>query len=183
MTTRKTSAKPKAATTAKPVEAAAEAVQETVETVEQAVKTGTRAASEGYQKAADTARKQGLQASKAAFDGYSDFASVGKENIEAVVKSGAVMVKGMEILSQEIMAFTKSSIEGNMAVAKAVFGAKSVNEAVDLQTEYARKSFDQAIAEGTKLTEMSIKVTNEAVAPIQARVNLAVDQVSKPITF
>lgn len=201
MTTRKTTARAKAQTAAKPVEVAAkpvevaaEAVQETVETVEQAVKAGTKAASEGYQagtkaasegyqKAADAARKQGAQASKVAFDGYGDFASAGKENIEAVVKSGAVMVKGMEILSHEIMAFAKASIEGNMAATKAVLGAKSVNEAVDLQAQFARRSFDQAMAESAKLTEMSIKMTNEAVAPIQARVNVAVDQVAKPIAF
>lgn len=183
MATRKTSAKLKAEVTAQPVEAAVEAVRETVEAVEQAVTAGTKAASNGYNQAAATASKQVAQASKAGIDGYGDINAMGRENIDAVVKSGAVMVKGMETLGQEIMAFAKASIEGNIAAANAVFGARSVNEAVDLQTQFARKSFDQAVAESAKLTEMSIKVTNEAAAPIQARVNLAVDQVMKPLTI
>jgi hypothetical protein len=37
------------------------------------------------------------------------------------------------------------------------------------------------VAEGTKLGEMSFKVANDAIAPIQARVNVAVEKMAKPI--
>lgn len=184
------------------VEAAAEAVKETVqatvesvETVQKAVQANTeaaaeafnKAATEGYEQAVAATRKQVEQASKALFNGSygdygkfgGDFAAAGKDNVEAVVQSGSIVVKGMEALGQELMAFTKAQVEGNVAATKALFGVKSFDEAVKLQGDFARKSFDTAVAEGTKLTEMSVKVANDAVAPIQARVDATVKQIMK----
>jgi phasin family protein len=79
------------------------------------------------------------------------------------------------------MAFARSSLEGNVAATKAILGAKNLREVVDLQSAYTRKSFDQALAESAKLTEMSVKVANEAMQPIQARVTVTVGKLIKPL--
>jgi phasin family protein len=161
-----------------PVEAAVAVGNETVEAV---VKAGAEAASAGYEKAAAITKEQVDRTSKAMFKGYGDFAALGQENVDAVVKSGNIAAKGFEALSKEMMAFARSSLEGNVAATKAILGAKDLREAVDLQSKYTRKSFDQALAESAKLTEMSVKVANEAIQPIQARVTVAVGKLIKPV--
>ena len=161
-----------------PVEAAVAVGKETVEAV---AKAGAEAASAGYEKAAAIAKDQVDKTSKAVFKGYGDFTALGQENVEAVMKSGNIAVKGFEALGREMMAYARYSLEGNVAATKAIFGAKSLREVVDLQTEYTRKSFDHAMAESAKLTEMSVKVANEAIQPIQARVNVTVGKMIKPV--
>lgn len=172
MATKSTSTKTQAAKTAvqTPVEVAVEAGKETVES-----------AAAGYEQAVAMTKKQVEKSSKAVTEGYGDIAALGKENVEAAITSGTIMAKGFEILGKEIASFAQQSVEGNVAATTAIFGAKSLNEFVDLQNDYARKNFDQFVAESTKLTELSVKVANEALAPIQARVNLAVEQLTKSV--
>ena len=116
---------------------------------------------------------------KAAFAGYGDLASANQETLDAMVKAGSVMARGMESFSKELMTFAQASAEANAAVATRMFGVKSLQEAIDLQNAHARDSFDKAVAETSKLTEMSVKVANEAFEPLQARVNVAVEKLLK----
>ena len=121
-------------------------------------------------------------APKAAFAGYGDLASANQETLDAMVKAGSVMARGMESFSKELMTFAQASAEANAAVATRMFGVKSLQEAIDLQNAHARDSFDKAVAETSKLTEMSVKVANEAFEPLQARVNVAVEKLLKAQT-
>ena len=54
-----------------------------------------------------------------------------KKNLEAVVASVTAATKGAEVLGAQAMAFSKKSIEDQVAAAKALAGAKSVQEAVE----------------------------------------------------
>lgn len=121
------------------------------------------------------------KASKAAFKSYDEFTVLNKDNVDAVMKSGAIVAKGYEAIGQEVMAFAKASIEANVATAQALFGAKTLREAVDLQTEFTRKAFDNMMAESAKLGEMSVKLANDAAQPLQARVNVTVETMMKPV--
>lgn len=121
------------------------------------------------------------KASKAAFKSYDEFTVLNKDNVDAVMKSGAIVAKGYEAIGQEVMAFAKASIEANVATAQALFGAKTLREAVELQTEFTRKAFDDMMAESAKLGEMSVKLANDAARPLQARVNVTVETMMKPV--
>ena len=59
---------------------------------------------------------------------------------------------------------------------KALAGVKSFKDAVDLQTSLAKSSLEKAVAETSKLTEASLKLAEQAWAPVTARVTLAVEK-------
>lgn len=166
------------------VEAGAEVAQSvvdaSVETVEAAVKTGTETAAQNVERAVTTTNAQVKKASKAMFAGYGDFTAMGQQNIDAMVEAGQIMAFGMESVSRELMSFAQASAEANAAAATKMFSAKTVQEAIDLQNAYARESFDKAVAETGKLTEMSVKLASDAFAPLQTRVNVAVEKLFKP---
>ena len=96
------------------------------------------------------------------------------------MKAGSIYARGMEDLSKTVMAITQSQLEASVAAAKAVLGCTSLRQMVDLQTDLARSNFDKLVADGSKLSEISLKVANEALEPIQARVNVAVEKFIKP---
>ena len=83
--------------------------------------------------------------------------------------------------SKEVFALVQSSFETSMNAAKAFMGVKTLREAIDLQADLSRSQFDRLMADSTKLAEMSVKVANEAFQPIQARVNVAIEKMLKPV--
>ncbi|MDX1555597.1 MAG: phasin family protein [Xanthomonadales bacterium] len=178
MSTQNKKTQSKTVETLKPVEAAANATKEQYETV---VKAGSKAAQKNYEQAVAMTKEQVEKASTAMFKGYDEFSTLNKETMDAVMKSSNIYAKGMERLSKEMMAFTQSTVEANMATAKAFANAKTLREIFDLQAELARANFDKAMAESAKLTEMSVKVANEAMEPLQSRFNVTVEKMMKPI--
>ncbi|MBP7334683.1 phasin family protein [Niveispirillum sp.] len=117
--------------------------------------------------------------SKQVFATFEDVVGFQKDNVEAFVASSTILTKGFEALSKELVAFTQAQYEQSVATTKALFAVKSVKELVDLQTEFAKTSFDALVAEATKVSETGIKVANEAAEPITARVNATVEKLSK----
>ena len=161
-----------------PVEAAVSASQETMEAV---VKAGTQAATKSYEQAVAIAQEQVEKASSNLFQGYDDVTTLGKDNIDACIQSTTVFAKGVETMGKELMSFAQSYTDTSVANAKALFGAKTVRELIDLQTDFSRSGFDSLVAESAKLTELSMNLANETIEPLQARVNATVEKMMKPI--
>ena len=63
-----------------------------------------------------------------------------------------------------------------MSTFKAMSSAKSVKEALEMQSSFAKAALEKAVAESNKLTDASIKLTEQTLAPITARVTLAVEK-------
>ena len=125
------------------------------------------------------AQEQVEKASKAAFKSYEDMTGFNKNAFDAVVRSSTIMAKGYEAIGKEVMSYTQTTLEANAAATKALFGVRNLRDVFDLQAEYTRDSFDKAMAESAKLTEMSFNVAKEAFAPIQTQVNTAVGSVMR----
>lgn len=160
-----------------PVEAAVAANQETFETV---LKAGTQAASKGYEQAVALAQEQVEKASQTIFKRYDEAASFSKDNVDAYVQSSTLFAKGVESMGKELMTIAQSAVEANVATTKALFGATSVRELIDLQTEFSRSRFDALVAESAKLTELGMSLAHETIEPIQARLNATVEKFMKP---
>lgn len=190
MATRKTPTKsapkkPAAAAAAPAAAKAAESAETTIaagkDSVDAMVKVGTQATTKSYEQAIAMAQEQVEKASTKVFESYDEFASLSKDSVDAYVESSTALTKGFEALGKELMVFTQSAVEANVAATKAIFGAKSVQEVVDLHSDYSRSSFDSFVAEGAKLTELSMTLTNDALEPIQLRLNAAVERMVKPL--
>ena len=157
-----------------------EAVNQIRRSVEDQVRFGSEAAQRGFEQAATLTREQFDKASKTLFKNYEEFSQLSKENIDAFVKSGTIFAKGFEEAGKSWIDFTRRSFENSVETAKAVMGCKDLREVVDVQSDFARESFDRLMNEGSKLSEIGVKVANEALEPIQARVNVAVEKIFKP---
>jgi phasin family protein len=100
-------------------------------------------------------------------------------NLEAVIKASQIYTSGFQGISKQIAASSKASFEESVAFTKSLIGVKSVKEAVDLQTGFAKSSFEKAVAEANKITDASVKLAEQAVAPLTARITLAVETFGK----
>jgi len=125
--------------------------------------------------------KNGAETMKTGFDkaakGYDQFLGYGKETVEAYTKAANVAAKGAETLHNEIFAWSKQSMEDAIAQTKALMATKSVHEAFELQSDFAKTQFDGYVSQMTKLGEIFVATTKESFAPFQGRVQAWVDTV------
>ena len=147
--------------------------------VDSFVKVGQEAAQKGYEQAVTMTKEQVEKARDVVAKSVDEMSSLNKDNVDAVVQAGTIYAKGVEVIGKEFMSYAQARLESNMAAMKAMMGARTLKELVDLQTEYARSSFDQMVTETTKLSEIGVKVTNDAFAPLNARVNVVVEKMTK----
>lgn len=106
-----------------------------------------------------------------------EFTSIAKDNAEAFVESGKLAAKGIETLAQDAAEYGKRSFEHATTAFKTLSSAKTPAELFQLQGEFARASFDSAIAEASKFSETWLKVTGEIFQPISNRYAVTVEKI------
>ena len=129
----------------------------------------------------ETAMKNGAEALKSGFEkavkNYDHFLGYGKETVEAYMKAANLAGKGAETLHNEIYSYSKQSIEDSITATKALMAAKSVHEAIELQTDFAKSAFDGYVGQMTKLGELFVSTTKDTMEPLQSRVQAWVEVV------
>lgn len=129
----------------------------------------------------ESTMKNGAEALKTGFEkavkNYDHFVGFGKETVEAYTKAANVAAKGAETLNNEIFAFSKQTFENTVAQTKALMATKSVHEAIELQSDFAKTQFDGYVSKMTQLSEIVVATTKDSFAPIQGRVQAWVDVV------
>ena len=131
----------------------------------------------------DSAKAKFVEAAQTQIKAADEVTAYGKSNMEAVVQAGSIFYKGMEELTKTLVGLTQTHVEASVSAAKALMGAKTLTEFTDLQNAYAKTAFDQAVSESTRLSELAVRITNEAIEPLSARLNATIEKLSKPITF
>ncbi len=124
-------------------------------------------------------QEQVEKASAQILKSYDELSVLTKGNVDAVVKSGTIVAKGAEEAGKQVAAFTQSSMEKGVSNAKALLAVKTIQELFELQNAFAKASLDALVSESTKLQELTVKVANEALVPLSARMNVAVEALSK----
>ncbi len=136
---------------------------------------------------ARSAMEQGFaQASKGAerlVKATEEAVEFGRGNMDALTKSAQVYFAGVQDISRQAMAMVQGLSEQALDNVKALSSARSLKEAADLQASFARAGFERMMGETAKLQEASLKLAEQAFAPLGARVQVAVEKVAKPVSL
>ena len=108
--------------------------------------------------------------------GLNEANAYSKKNLEAVIASVTAAAKGAEALGAETLAYSKSAMETQVAAAKSLSGAKSVQEVVELQTTFAKSALEAYIAQMTKASEIVSASMKDSLKPLNERVTAAVER-------
>lgn len=156
--------------------------------VTEAAATGAAQARKMIDTGADQARismeKSVEQVNKAAegvFKAAEEAAEFGRGNVDAVAKATQAYVVGLQDLGRQSFALFQGLTDQALENAKALAGVKSLKEAAELQSAFAKTAFEKTFSESTKLQEAALKLTETAFAPLSARVSVAVEKFSRPL--
>lgn len=100
---------------------------------------------------------------------YERFAGFGKENVEAYMQSATAFAKAFERINSEVFAFQRQQVEDGIAAFKAVTTAKSVQEAFEVQSDYAKSALDAYVAQATKINDLWMDAAKQAFEPMTER--------------
>jgi phasin family protein len=138
-------------------------------------------AAETVKTASDQFAAAGNKAFKDSFDrsfpAFTEINSQSKKNFEALVASVTAATKGAEALGAHAVAFSRKAVEDQVAAAKTLAGAKSVQEVIELQTGFAKTAFETYVSEVNKMAETVAVSFKESASPINERVTALVERV------
>ena len=161
--------------------AAEKAVKAGKETAEKAMKAGSEAVTKAYDQALSAAKDTVQKTFPQAAARFEEIAGLQRANLEAVFSAGTMAMKNAETFSEEMLAFNKKAFEEGVASAKKLFECKTMQEAVEMQTELACAQIETTLAQASKFTDLALKMAGEIVEPMQDRFNVAVEKLGKPL--
>ena len=121
------------------------------------------------------------EAAAGLFAGYAQLADLGRENFAAMLRANAALSEGLEAIGKEVILYARTSFEQAAETATALLGAKTFEDVLQVNAQFAKANLERMIERSAKLSEMGVKVTSEALAPLGGRVEAAIHQFSKPI--
>ena len=99
-----------------------------------------------------------------------------KGNLEAMMASSKIAAQNAGTLGQDVAELGRKSFEGASEAMKTFAEAKSPTELLRLQSEFAKSYMETMFAEGARLSETMVKLTGEALQPVQSRVAANVEK-------
>jgi hypothetical protein len=100
--------------------------------------------------------------------GFQEFQKVGKDGLDAAVRSFAEVNKGVQAIAAEMTGYSKRAFEDGTRAFEQMVGAVSVEQAIEIQSQYAKKAYDAYVAEISKLGEMYAALGRNAYQPVKA---------------
>lgn len=100
-------------------------------------------------------------------NGFDDFEKLSRANMELAAKSFGEYYKGFQELIAEATNYSKKSFEDGTTALEKISNAKSVDQAFDIQTKFAKKSYEGYISYLTSVGEKFAELTKEAFQPVE----------------
>jgi hypothetical protein len=98
---------------------------------------------------------------------FEDLQTVGKENVDATLKSFGALTKSGQAIAVELADYSKKAFQDGSSALEKLFGVKSLDKAIEVQTEYAKTAYEGFVAEATKLSELYTDLAKEAYKPFE----------------
>jgi len=105
-----------------------------------------------------------------------ELSAQGKSNMDALTASANAAQKGAEALSAQALSYGKTSWEHGVAAAQTIAQARSIQELIELQTNFAKSAMETYLSEVTKMTETLTGSVKDSFQPINERVTATVEK-------
>jgi hypothetical protein len=94
----------------------------------------------------------------------------GKEQFENAVASASTFQRGFQEIATTVGDYTKKSFEDGNALVGKLAGVKSLDKAIEAQTEYAKSAHEYFVAESQKVAGLYADLAKQAFKPFEGLV-------------
>lgn len=99
---------------------------------------------------------------------FDSTSKMSKEAMDSMLTTVSAMTKGFQQIAAEATEYSKKSYEDGAAVVEKLVSAKSLDKAIEIQTDYAKTSYESFVAQATKMSELYADLAKEAYKPFEA---------------
>jgi hypothetical protein len=98
---------------------------------------------------------------------FDDIQKYGKDHMDTTMKAWGQVSKGVQAIATETADYSKKSFEEGSAALEKLFGAKSLEKAIEIQTAYAKTAYEGFVAQATKMGELYADLAKETYKPFE----------------
>ena len=96
-----------------------------------------------------------------------DIQSYGKDHLETVVASATTVQNGLQAIASAYGDYTKKSFEDTKSFVEKLSGVKSLDKAIEAQTEFAKSAYETFVAESQKIAGLYTDLAKQAYKPFE----------------
>jgi phasin family protein len=96
-----------------------------------------------------------------------DFQKFGKDGMDMAMSSFGMWSKSAQAIAAEIVDYSKKSVEDSAAHWEKLIGAKSPEKAMEVHSAFLKSSYEDFVAEATKIGELYVDMAKEAYKPFE----------------
>jgi len=94
----------------------------------------------------------------------------GKEQLETVVASATTLQNGMQAIASAYGDYTKKSFEDTKSMVEKLSGVKSLDKAIEVQTEFAKSAYETFVAESQKIAGLYTDLAKQTFKPFEGMI-------------
>lgn len=96
-----------------------------------------------------------------------DFQKLSQTNVDTAVKVFGDLNKGWQAIAAEMTDYSKRAFEESTATLEKLMAAKSVEQAFEIQTSFAKRAYDDYVHQMTKIGSMYTNLAKDAYKPME----------------
>lgn len=100
-----------------------------------------------------------------------DIQNYGKEQFETVLASATSVQNGIQAIASAYGDFTKKSFEDTKSFVEKLSSVKSLDKALEAQTDFARSAYETFVAESQKIAGLYGDLAKHAFKPVETLVS------------
>jgi phasin family protein len=98
---------------------------------------------------------------------FDSLQKLGKDHMDATLKTLGTVSKGAQAIAVEVADYSKKSFEQSTATLEKLVGARTLEKALEIQTDYLKSSYETLVAQSSKLGEIYANLAKEAYKPYE----------------
>ena len=96
-----------------------------------------------------------------------DLQKLGQVNVDSYMKGFGEWNKSWQTLAAEMTDYSKRSFEETTATFEKLLTAKSLEQAMEIQTSFAKRAYDEYMAQMTKIGTLYTDIAKDAYKPFE----------------
>ena len=98
---------------------------------------------------------------------FEDMQKLSQQNMDATMKMFGEWNKSWQAIAAEMSDYTKRSFEDGASTMEKLMSVKSMEQAMEIQTSYAKRAYDDYMQQMTKIGGMYANMAKDAYKPME----------------
>jgi hypothetical protein len=92
---------------------------------------------------------------------------LGQDNVDATVKALGAFSSNAQVIATETAEFAKKSFEHSSSTLEKLFGVRTLDKAIEIQTDYLKGAYENLVSQSAKMGALYSNLATETFKPYE----------------